>query len=69
MQVLALVTRGTTGCTVLPDRMISTSSSLFGLVSGELNRELALWGGSLSLLDKGLRGERLLNSGKLPGNC
>jgi hypothetical protein len=69
MRVLALVTRGATGCAVLPDRMISTSSSLFGLVSGELNCELTLWGGSLSLLDKGLSGKRLSNSGKLPGNC
>jgi hypothetical protein len=49
--------------------MILTSSLLFGLVSGELDHELALWGGLLSLLDKGLSGKRLLNSGKLPGNC
>jgi hypothetical protein len=69
MRVLALVTQGVTGCTAFPDRMILTSSSLFGLVSGELDCELALWGRLLSLLDKGLSGERLSNSGKLPGNC
>jgi hypothetical protein len=69
MQVLTLVTRGATSCAALPDRMISTSSSLFGLVSGELDRKLVLWDGLLSLLDKGLSGERLSNSGKLPGNC
>jgi hypothetical protein len=69
MRVLALVTRGATGCAALPDRMISTSSSLFGLVSGKLDHKLALWDGSLSSLDKGLSGERLSNSGKLPGNC
>jgi hypothetical protein len=69
MWVLALVTQGVTGCAAFPDRMILTSSSLFGLVSGELNCKLALWGRLLSLLDKGLSGERLLNSRKLPGNC
>jgi hypothetical protein len=42
MWVLTLVTQGATGCAVLPDRMISTSSLLFGLVSGKLKHELAL---------------------------
>ena len=62
------MTRGTTGCVTLLDRMIVTSSLLLGSHNGELGCELVLGGGLLSSLGIGLSGESSSSSRRLPGN-